>query len=78
MNSNNNIRSMQDLYRAVGCMEGMMNDVCNTVKTHEKRINRVETDVDTMKGKATVWGALMGFLAGIAAILIKVLLFKDK
>jgi len=77
-NGNNNIRSMQDLYRAVGRMEGKMDDVCSTVKVHDKRINRVETDVDSMKGKATVIGAFMGFVSGITVILLKLFLFDKK
>lgn len=74
-NGNNNIRSLQDLYRAVGRMEGKIDNLCIDVKSNSKRINRVESDTDVMKGKATVAGAVAGFLSGLVVIFIG--LFKN-
>ena len=84
-NKNGNIRSMQDLFRAIGRMEGTMETFCKTLKSHDKlfhyqdkRINRIETDVDTAKGKSVAYGTLAAFITTIGIFLAKVFLFKDK
>ena len=69
---------MQDLFRAVGRMEGQMDTFCKTAKEHARRINRVETDIDTMKGKSVAYGTLAAFFTTVVVLLAKVFLFKDK
>lgn len=77
-NGNNNIRSMQDLFRAVGRMEGQMETFCKTLKSHGNRINKNESAIDQQKGRSMAYGTAAAFFTTIAVLLAKVFLLRDK
>jgi len=44
--------------------------------SHEARIASLEREQSNMKGRAAAWSTVFGFAAGIAAAVIKEVLFK--
>jgi len=64
----------KDLYRAVGRIEGKLDEIISRLdrrdllcREHSDSINQLETFRDQAIGKATIFGALAGFIG--AAIL---------
>lgn len=46
------------------------------MQNHENRINKVETDCDTMKGKAAIIGGAIGFVGSLIGFAI--MYFKNR
>lgn len=70
------ITNQQELYRAIGRIEGKLKAMCEDVKDHKDRINTLETSVANMRGKATVAGAVAGFVGGLIIALLSI--FRSK
>ncbi len=61
--------TIQDVIRGLGRLEGKVDGINTrldktngTLANHDKRINDNEHKIDIMTGKATVIGAIMGFI----------------
>ena len=71
-NNNNKNPNFYMLYQEVGEIKGAvkaidkkLDSVCDN---HDKRLNRVESEVDQIKGKAAVIGGVAGFVVLIVEI----------
>lgn len=73
-NNNQEKPNFYKLYEKVGKIEGIVQQMDrrldSVIKEHGKRINKVESDIDQMKGKSAIIGGVAGFLVAFAGIVI--------
>jgi len=75
MNNNGTPQNLSELYQTVGEIKGkvdtMYENLNAIIRSHEKRINDVEKNLDTLQGKAIGAGAIGGAIIATLSFLKK-------
>jgi hypothetical protein len=62
--------NLNEIYRAVGRIEGKIDDLIVSCRQYEERIQKLETITDQYIGKTSIIGSVVGFIGGIIASII--------